>query len=144
VLFETIHVCGARAGEVGGLYVEDLDLRLDAEHVRIHSKGGTVLLDDRGYVALLTLYLQRTGYQGGPLLGDSINGTGGPLSCDAATTDGPATARPEPARFSPDRCGRAHRRLPAERCSEVDQNTPVRGQYCDPDLFIQSTLLHEE
>jgi integrase/recombinase XerC/integrase/recombinase XerD len=31
--------------------VEDLDLRLDDEHVRIHGKGGTVrtvLLDDRG------------------------------------------------------------------------------------------------
>ncbi len=27
VLFETIYVCGARAGEVCGLYVEDLDLR---------------------------------------------------------------------------------------------------------------------
>ncbi|GAB3083066.1 tyrosine-type recombinase/integrase [Micromonospora schwarzwaldensis] len=56
VLFETIYVCGAGAGEVCGLYVEDLDLRLDDEHVRIHGKGGTVrtvLLDDRGYVALL-------------------------------------------------------------------------------------------
>ncbi|MCN0154353.1 tyrosine-type recombinase/integrase [Salinispora arenicola] len=87
VLFETIYVCGARAGEVCGLYVEDLDLRLDDEHVRIHGKGGTVrtvLLDDRGYVALLKLYLQRTGYTAGPLFRASINGTGGPLSYDAA------------------------------------------------------------
>lgn len=87
VLFETIYVCGARAGEVCGLYIEDLDLRLDDEHVRIHGKGGTVrtvLLDDRGYVALLKLYLQRTGYQAGPLFRASINGSGGPLSYDAA------------------------------------------------------------
>jgi integrase/recombinase XerD len=29
VLFETAYVCGARAAEVCGLYVEDFDLRLD-------------------------------------------------------------------------------------------------------------------
>jgi integrase/recombinase XerC/integrase/recombinase XerD len=64
VLFETAYVCGARAAEVCALYVEDLDLRPDDEHVRIHGKGGTVrtvLLDDRGYVALLKLYLARAG-----------------------------------------------------------------------------------
>ena len=51
VLFETAYVCGARASEVCGMYVEDLDLRLDDEHARVHGKGGTVrtvLLDDRG------------------------------------------------------------------------------------------------
>ncbi|MFC4015406.1 tetratricopeptide repeat protein [Nonomuraea purpurea] len=42
VLFETACVCGARASEVCGLYVEDLDLRLDDEHVRICGKGGRV------------------------------------------------------------------------------------------------------
>lgn len=87
VLFETAYVCGARASEVCGLYVEDLDLRLDDEHVRIHGKGGsvrTVLLDDRGYVALLRLYLARSGYSSGPLFRASINGAGGPLSYDAA------------------------------------------------------------
>src|SRR6266700_4253002 len=42
VLFETAYVCGARAAEVCALYVEDLDLRPDDEHVRIHGKGGTV------------------------------------------------------------------------------------------------------
>jgi integrase/recombinase XerD len=55
VLFETAYVCGARASAVCGMYVEDLDLRLDDEHARVHGKGGTVrtvLLDDRGYVAL--------------------------------------------------------------------------------------------
>lgn len=87
VLFETAYVCGARATEVCGMYVEDLDLRLDDEHARIHGKGGTVrtvLLDDRGYVALLKLYLARTGYTYGPLFRASINGAGNPLSYDAA------------------------------------------------------------
>lgn len=87
VLFETAYVCGARPAEVCGLHVEDLDLRLDDEHVRIHGKGGTVrtvLLDDRGYVALLRLYLARAGYACGPLFRASINGDGGPLSYDAA------------------------------------------------------------
>jgi integrase/recombinase XerC/integrase/recombinase XerD len=87
VLFETIYICGARASEVCGVHVEDLDLRLDDEHVRIHGKGGTVrtvLLDDRGYVALLKLYLDRTRYKAGALFRASINGRGGPLSYDAA------------------------------------------------------------
>ncbi|WP_431914912.1 tyrosine-type recombinase/integrase [Nonomuraea jabiensis] len=87
VLFETAYVCGARASEFCGLYVEDLDRRLDDEHVRICGKGGsvrTVLLDDRGYVALLKLYLARAGYTAGPLFRASINGRGGPLSYDAA------------------------------------------------------------
>jgi integrase/recombinase XerC/integrase/recombinase XerD len=87
VLFETAYVCGARASEVCGLHVEDLDLRLDDEHARIHGKGGsvrTVLLDDRGYVALLRLYLARAEFTSGPLFRASINGSGGPLSYDAA------------------------------------------------------------
>ena len=87
VLFETACVCGARASEVCGMYVEDLDLRLDDEHARVHGKGGTVrtvLLDYRGYVALLRLYLARSGYTSGPLFRASINGRGGPLSYDAA------------------------------------------------------------
>ncbi len=88
MLFETAYTCGARAAEACGLYVEDLDLRPDDEHVRIHGKGGTVrtvLLDDRGYVALLRLYLARAGYTSGPLFRASINGGGGgPLSYDAA------------------------------------------------------------
>jgi integrase/recombinase XerD len=87
VLFETAYVCGARAAEVCGLYVEDFDLRLDDEHVRIHGKGGTVrtvLLDDHGYVAVLKLYLTRSGYTSGPMFRASINGSGGPLSYDAA------------------------------------------------------------
>ncbi|HEX9352196.1 MAG TPA: tyrosine-type recombinase/integrase, partial [Streptosporangiaceae bacterium] len=41
-LFETAYACGTRAAEACGLHVEDLDLRTDDEHVRIHGKGGTV------------------------------------------------------------------------------------------------------
>ena len=97
VLFETAYVWGARAAEVCGLHVEDLDLRLDDERVRIHGKGRTVrtvLLDDRGYVALLKLYLTRASYTADPLFRASINGTGGPLSYDAAhhRWDGYSTA----------------------------------------------------
>ena len=87
VLFETAYTCGTRASEACRVYVEDLDLRLDDEHARVHGKGGTVrtvLLDDRGYVALLKLYLARTGYTSGPLFRASVNGSGGPLSYDAA------------------------------------------------------------
>jgi integrase/recombinase XerD len=87
VLFETAYACGARASEVCGMYVEDLELRPDDEHARVHGKGGTartVLLDDRGYVALLRFYLTRAGYTSGPLFRASINGSGGPLSYDAA------------------------------------------------------------
>src|SRR5450755_878286 len=78
---------GARASEVCGMHVDDLDLRPDDEHARVQGKGGTVrtvLLDDRGYVALLRLYLAPSGYTSGPLFRASINGSGGPLSYDAA------------------------------------------------------------
>jgi len=48
------------------MYAEDLDLRPDDEHARVHGKGGTVrtvLPDDRCYVALLALAggVQQTG-----------------------------------------------------------------------------------
>ena len=39
VLFETAYVCGARASEVCGMYVEDLDLRPDDEHARVPRQG---------------------------------------------------------------------------------------------------------
>jgi integrase/recombinase XerC/integrase/recombinase XerD len=93
VLFETAYVCGARASEVCGMYVEDLDLRPDDEHARVHGKGGTVrtvLLDDRGYVALLKLYLARSGYTSGPLF------RAGAARCPTTprTTDGRNTVPP--------------------------------------------------
>ncbi|GAB4590264.1 tyrosine-type recombinase/integrase [Nocardia sp. IFM 10818] len=86
VLFELAYVCGARAAEVCGAYVEDLDLRVDNEHITLHGKGDktrVVLLDDRGFVALLRLYLQRTGYTNGPLFRPTINGGPGPISYNA-------------------------------------------------------------
>ncbi|MGW4241168.1 tyrosine-type recombinase/integrase [Nocardia sp. NPDC004722] len=78
VLFELAYVTGARISEACGV---------DDEHVTLHGKGGkvrTALLDDRGFVALLRLYLQRTGYTTGPLFRASINGRGGSLSPSAA------------------------------------------------------------
>ena len=69
------------------MYVEDLDLRPDDEHARLHGKGGTVrivLLHDRGYLALLRLYLARSGYTSGPQFRASVNGRGGPLAYDTA------------------------------------------------------------
>ncbi|MGY5309962.1 tyrosine-type recombinase/integrase [Nocardia gipuzkoensis] len=56
-------------------------------HVRLHGKGGsvrTVLLDNRGYVAMVRLYLERTGYTAGPMFRAAINGRGGPLSYSVA------------------------------------------------------------
>lgn len=47
-------------------------------------QGRQVLLDDCGYVALLRLYLARAAFTSGPLFRASINGSGGPLSYDAA------------------------------------------------------------
>lgn len=97
MLFETAYVCGARASEVCGLYVEDLDLRPDDEHARIHCKGGTVrtvLLDDRGHVALLRLYLGRTGYTAGPLFRAASTGPAARCPTTPPTTGGTGTAPP--------------------------------------------------
>jgi len=77
---------GARVQETADLRAGHLDLG-EYPVARLHGKGGTVrtvLLDDRGYVALLRLYLARAGYTSGPLFRASINGRGGPLSYDAA------------------------------------------------------------
>ncbi|MEV5498636.1 hypothetical protein AB0M50_24880 [Nonomuraea fuscirosea] len=87
VLFETAYVCGARPSEVRGLHVEDLDLRLDDNTSRSTARAEACApscSDDRGYVALLKLYLTPAGYTAGPLFRASINGRGGPLSYDAA------------------------------------------------------------
>lgn len=43
-----------------------------------------VLLDERGYAALSSSTGSRAGYTAGPLFRASINGRGGPPSCDAA------------------------------------------------------------
>jgi hypothetical protein len=63
------------------------------------TEGGAVravLLDYRGYVALLRLHLARSGYTSGPLFRASVNGGGGHA--------------PSRRRVRPDRAGASHRR----------------------------------
>ena len=95
VLFETAYACGTRAAEACGLYVEDLDLRPDDEHVRIHGKRGTVrtvLLDDRGYVALLRLYLAASATPPGRCSAPASTGQAARCPTTPFTTAGSATA----------------------------------------------------
>jgi integrase/recombinase XerD len=82
LLFRLIFETGLRASEALGLYVEDLDLTADDEHLNVLGKGGqrrTVLLDDARLVGQLRAYLKRTGYRHGPLFRAEKNGRGGPL-----------------------------------------------------------------
>ncbi len=70
VLFGVIAATGLRAAEALGIYVTDLELARDDEHLTVRGKGGrtrTVLLDDPGLVVLLHRYLRDTGYTRGPL-----------------------------------------------------------------------------
>ena len=83
LLFTLIASTGLRAGEALGIYVEDLDLRTDDEHLSVVGKGErrrTVLLDDPRLVTMLRRYLKHTGYRHGPLFRAQKNGRGGPLS----------------------------------------------------------------
>ncbi len=83
LLFRLIAETGLRISEALGLYVEDLDLTLDDEHLRVKGKGGrhrTLLLDDPALVRQLRTYLRKAGYQHGPLFRAAKNGTGGPLA----------------------------------------------------------------
>jgi integrase/recombinase XerD len=78
---------GLRAGEALSLYVEDIDLTPDDEHVSVLGKGGrrrTVLLDNDRLVAQLRAYLRQPGYQHGPLFRAEKNGWGGPLRYKSA------------------------------------------------------------
>jgi site-specific recombinase XerD len=78
LLWET----GLRVSEGLSLYVEDIDLSLDNEHLTVVGKGGkrrTVLLDDPLLVQQLRAYLKRMGYKHGPLFRAEKNGRGGPL-----------------------------------------------------------------
>jgi site-specific recombinase XerD len=87
LLFRLIVETGLRPGEALGVYVEDLDLTPDDEHVRILGKGGrprTVLLDDASLVRQLRAYLKQTGYRHGPLFRAEKNGRGGPLRYQSA------------------------------------------------------------
>ncbi|MCP4415587.1 MAG: tyrosine-type recombinase/integrase, partial [Chloroflexi bacterium] len=82
LLFRLIFETGLRVGEALQLYVEDLDMTLDDEHIYVRGKGGkrrTVLLDDSKLVAQLRRYLQQTGYKHGPLFRAQKNSRGGPL-----------------------------------------------------------------
>ncbi len=82
LFFRLLLETGLRVSEGLSLYVEDLDLSLDNEHVTVVGKGGkrrTVLLDDQRLVQQLRTYLKRMGYQHGPLFRAEKNGRGGPL-----------------------------------------------------------------
>ena len=83
LLFGLIASTGLRAGEALSLYVEDLDMTTDDEHLSVLGKGDrrrTLLLDDPQLVATLRRFLARTGYRHGPLFRAQKNGRGGPLS----------------------------------------------------------------
>lgn len=82
LLFGLITRCGLRVGEALGLYIEDLDLTPDDEHLVVHGKGGCqrpVLIDDDRLVRQLHAYLRETGYRHGPLFRAAKNNRGGPL-----------------------------------------------------------------
>ncbi|HJT58976.1 MAG TPA: tyrosine-type recombinase/integrase [Ktedonobacteraceae bacterium] len=82
LFFRLLAETGLRVSEGLSLYVEDLDLSLDNEHLTVVGKGGkrrTILLDDLRLVQQLRTYLKRMGYQHGPLFRAEKNGRGGPL-----------------------------------------------------------------
>src|SRR6266516_121872 len=82
LFFRLLLETGLRVSEGLSLYVEDLDLSLDNEHLTVVGKGGkrrTVLLDDPRLVQQLRAYLKRMGYKHGPLFRAEKNGRGGPL-----------------------------------------------------------------
>ncbi len=82
LFFRLLAETGLRVSEGLSLYVEDIDLSLDNEHLTIVGKGGkrrTVLLDDPRLVQQLRAYLKRMGYKHGPLFRAEKNGRGGPL-----------------------------------------------------------------
>lgn len=82
LLFRLIFETGLRVSEALAIYIEDLNLTTDDEHINVVGKGGkrrTVLLDDGRLVAMLRTYLKRTGYKYGPLFRAEKNGRGGLL-----------------------------------------------------------------
>lgn len=87
LLFRLLFETGMRIGEALEIHIEDLDLTLDDEHVRVIGKGGrrrTVLLDDPVLVRELKRYLKTTGYRHGPLFRAAKNNIGGPLRYQSA------------------------------------------------------------
>ena len=82
LFFRLLAETGLRVSEGLSLYVEDLDLSLDNEHLTVVGKGGrrrTILLDEPRLVQQLRAYLKRMGYKHGPLFRAEKNGRGGPL-----------------------------------------------------------------
>ena len=82
LFFRLLLETGLRVSEGLSLYVEDINLSLDNEHLTVVGKGGkrrTILLDDPLLVQQLRAYLKRMGYQYGPLFRAEKNGRGGPL-----------------------------------------------------------------
>ena len=82
LFFRLLLETGLRVSEGLSLYVEDLDLSLDNEHLAVVGKGGkrrTILLDDPHLVQQLRAYLKRMGYRHGPLFRAEKNGRGGSL-----------------------------------------------------------------
>jgi len=101
LLFRLIFETGLRVSEALGLYVEDIDLTRDDEHVSVRGKGGrrrTILLDDSNVVDEVRRYLRRTGYTYGYLFRAQKNGRGGALRYQSihtnrSTSGGRGTAR---------------------------------------------------
>ncbi|HEY1349557.1 MAG TPA: tyrosine-type recombinase/integrase [Ktedonobacteraceae bacterium] len=82
LFFRLLAETGLRVSAGLCLYVEDLDLSLDNEHLAVVGKGGkrrTILLDDPRLVQQLRTYLKRMGYKHGLLFRAEKNGRGGPL-----------------------------------------------------------------
>lgn len=87
VLFGLIASTGLRAAEALSVYVDDLNLANDDEHLTVIGKGDkqrTILLDDPEFLALLRRYLRQTGHVHGPLFRAAKNGVGGPLRYSSA------------------------------------------------------------
>lgn len=82
LLFRLVYETGMRISEALGVYVEDIDLTLDDERIRVTGKRQrqrTLLLDDPELVRLIKKYLKQTSYKYGLLFRAQKNGGGGPL-----------------------------------------------------------------
>jgi site-specific recombinase XerD len=87
LLFRLIFETGLRIGEALSIYIEDIDLTFDDEHVTVNGKGRrqrTVLIDDPGLVTLLKQYLKQYPYRYGPLFRAHKNYRGGALRYQSA------------------------------------------------------------